>query len=105
MKQMSVKALQQRREAGEQIVLLDVREQNEVDYCRIAGAIHIPMNQVPARMNELNPQDTIVVHCHKGGRSMQVCHFLESRGYKDVSNLEGGITAWSLQIDPTVPRY
>lgn len=105
MKQMSVKELHQRREAGEQIILLDVREQNEVDYCRIAGAIHIPMNQVPARMNELNPQDTIVVHCHKGGRSMQVCHFLERHGYKDVSNLEGGITAWSLQIDPTVPRY
>lgn len=105
MKQMSVKELHQRREAGEQIILLDVREQNEVDYCRIAGAIHIPMNQVPARMNELHPQDTIVVHCHKGGRSMQVCHFLERHGYKDVSNLEGGITAWSLQIDPTVPRY
>lgn len=105
MKQMSVKELHQRREAGEKIVLLDVREQNEVDYCKIAGSVHIPMNQVPTRMNELNPQDTIVVHCHKGGRSTQVCRFLESRGYKDVSNLDGGITEWSLQIDPTVPRY
>lgn len=105
MKQMSVKELHQRREAGEKIVLVDVREQNEVDYCRIAGAIHIPMNQIPTRLNELQPQDTIVVHCHKGGRSMQVCRFLESRGFKDVSNLDGGITEWSRQIDPTVPRY
>lgn len=105
MKQISVKELHERREAGEKIVLLDVREQNEVDYCRIAGAIHIPMNQVPQRLQELNPQDTLVVHCHKGGRSMQVCLFLESKGYKNVSNLHGGITEWSRQIDPSVPMY
>lgn len=105
MKQISVKELQQRREAGEQMVLLDVREQNEVDYCRIAGARHVPMNQVPQRAQELNPQETIVVYCHKGGRSLQVCRYLESRGYREVSNLQGGIEEWSRQIDPTVPRY
>lgn len=105
MKQISVKELHERREAGEKIVLLDVREQNEVDHSKIAGAIHIPMNQVPQRLHELNPQDAIVVHCHKGGRSMQVCLFLEGKGYRDVSNLQGGITEWSLQIDPSVPRY
>ncbi|MEK7729728.1 MAG: rhodanese-like domain-containing protein [candidate division KSB1 bacterium] len=105
MKQMSVTELRDRRKAGEKIILLDVREQNEVDYCKIAGSIHIPMNQVPMRMNELNPQDVIVVHCHVGGRSMQVCGFLESKGYADVSNLHGGIKEWSRQIDPTVPSY
>lgn len=100
-----MKELHQRREAGEKIVLVDVREQNEVDYCKIAGSIHIPMGQVPFRLNELNPNDSIVVHCHKGGRSMQVCNFLASKGYKDVSNLHGGITEWSRQIDPSVPMY
>jgi len=105
MKQMSVKELQERRETGGKLVLLDVRENNEVNYCKISGAVHIPMNQVPLRLQELDPQDTVVVYCHKGGRSMQVCRYLEGRGFKEVYNLLGGITQWSVEIDPSVPMY
>jgi rhodanese-related sulfurtransferase len=105
MQQVSVRELHERREAGEQIVLLDVREQNEVDYCKIQGSIHLPMAQVPLRLGELDPNATIVVYCHTGRRSMQVCYFLERKGYQDVSNLTGGIEQWSRQIDPSVPRY
>lgn len=105
MRQIEARELHARREAGESIVLLDVREHDEVNYCKISDSLHIPMNQVPMRMHELDPQSTVVVYCHKGGRSMQVCRFLEARGFKDVFNLQGGITQWSQQVDPTVPQY
>ncbi len=105
MKQIDVQALHDRREAGEKFVLLDVRENDEVEYCKIAGSLHIPMNQVPTRVQELNPQDTIVVYCHKGGRSMQVARFLDAKGFQEVFNLHGGISEWSQRIDPSVPMY
>lgn len=105
MRQIEARDLHARREAGEKIVLLDVREHDEVNYCKIPDSIHIPMNQVPMRLQELDPQGAIVVYCHKGGRSMQVCRFLEARGFKETFNLQGGITQWSQQVDPTVPMY
>ena len=105
MKQIEPHELHQRREQGEKIVLLDVREQHEVDYCRIAGSLHIPMRQVPHRISELGPEDTIVVYCHHGGRSMQVSRYLEQQGFTSVMNLRGGITVWSQQVDPSVPVY
>ncbi|MCK6558205.1 sulfurtransferase [candidate division KSB1 bacterium] len=105
MKQIDPVELHQRQLQGEAIVLLDVREQSEVDHCKIEGALHIPMRAIPHRLVEMNPEDTIVVYCHHGGRSMQVCRFLEQKGFKNVMNLRGGIAQWSQSVDPSVPAY
>jgi len=86
-------------------VLIDVREADEYAVCRIERARLIPMNTVPTRLAEI-PQDVpVLVQCHHGGRSMKVTQFLRSKGYAHVSNLKGGIDAWSLKVDPKVPRY
>ena len=86
-------------------VLIDVRERDEYAVCRIEGSHLIPMNTVPARLAEI-PQDVpVLVQCHHGGRSMKVTQFLRSKGYAHVSNVKGGIDAWSIKVDPKVPRY
>ncbi len=105
MQQIEALEVKRRREAGEQLVLLDVREPNEVAYCRIPDSVHIRMNEIPSRLQELNPSDTIVVYCHVGGRSLRVCQFLEANGFTNVLNLRGGIKQWSVEVDPTMPRY
>lgn len=86
-------------------LLLDVREPAEFDICRIEGAVLMPMGSVPARMPELDPDADIVVICHHGGRSAQVCMFLERQGFAQVINLAGGVAAWAAQVDPAMPQY
>lgn len=87
------------------VVLIDVREPDEVARCRIAGTEHIPMRQIPERVGALPKDKHLLIHCHHGGRSLRVTQFLRANGYDAVSNVSGGIDAWSLAIDPTVPRY
>lgn len=87
------------------IVLLDVRQPEELELASVKGARHIPMSEVPARLADLNPQAAIAVLCHHGGRSAQVARFLERNGFTDVINVAGGIDAWSLTVDPSIPRY
>ena len=86
-------------------VLLDVREDREVQHCAMPGILHIPMHTVPARLDELDPGTAIVCICHHGARSMQVAQFLAQRGFEQVINLTGGIHAWSVQVDSAVPVY
>jgi len=86
-------------------VLLDVRETDEYAVCRIEGSRLIPMNTVPTRLAEIPADAWVLVQCHHGGRSMRVTQFLRSKGFTRVSNLQGGIDAWSLKVDPKVPRY
>lgn len=86
-------------------VLLDVREDEEVAICHLSGSVHIPMNLIALRHNELPDDVPIVVYCHHGIRSMNVARYLAHLGFDDVYNLSGGIDAWSLQIDPNVARY
>ncbi len=88
-----------------QPILLDVRQPEEVKVASIEGALCIPMNDVPWRMDELDKDAEIVVFCHRGGRSQQVAQLLSIRGFQNVKNLAGGIDAWSVTIDPAVPRY
>ena len=90
---------------GEGVVLLDVREHAEVATAAVEGALHIPMREVPARLAELETDKPLVVMCHSGGRSQRVAQFLLGNGFSNVFNLEGGIDAWSTQIDSQVPRY
>ena len=91
------------------VLLLDVREDWEVALAplQVAGAQtrHIPMGQVPGRLAELDPAQPIVAFCHHGVRSAQVVAFLVHQGRGPVYNLTGGIDAWSIQVDPRVPRY
>lgn len=93
------------RREGRPHLLIDVREQMEWDTARIDGAQLLPLRGLPARLEELPAEATIVVHCHHGGRSAQAVQFLRSRGYAGATNLAGGIDAWSRLIDPAIPRY
>ena len=85
--------------------LLDVREQWEFDTCRIGGAVLMPMNSIPARLDELDEDAAIVCICHHGARSMQVAAFLEHNGFARISNLSGGVHAWATLVDNTMPTY
>lgn len=86
-------------------VLLDVREPWEFQTCHIAGSMHMPMNTVPARMQELEEEAPVVCICHHGARSMQVAAFLERQGFSRVINLTGGVHAWAQQVDSKMPTY
>lgn len=92
------------RERGEPL-LLDVREPWEHQTCHIPGVQLMPMQTVPLRCAELEPDQAIVCICHHGGRSMQVASFLERQGFTQVHNLSGGVHAWALQVDGTMPTY
>lgn len=86
-------------------VLLDVREPWEIETAAVAGAVCIPMGQVPTRLGELDKDRPVLVMCHHGRRSAQVGMLLERSGFREVINLAGGIEAWSDQVDPGIPRY
>jgi len=99
--------VQAKLDAGAPFLFLDCREPDEYATAKIAGTTLLPMSQLADRVSELEPHkhDEIVVHCHHGGRSLRVAMWLRKQGFPQVSSLAGGIDAWSLQIDPTVPRY
>ncbi len=106
MKQISAPALHALLSAeGEKPALLDVREPWEWQLARIEGARHMPMGEVPGRVEELDKAHPTVVICHHGMRSLQVVAFLQRQGFADLHNLEGGIDAWSRQVDPGVALY
>lgn len=97
-------AVAQMRRDGEPFGLLDVREAWELDICRIEGSLHIPMGELPGRLNELPAEPPLVVLCHHGMRSMQVTQWLRQSGFAAV-NLGGGIDAWARNVDPTLSLY
>ena len=86
-------------------LLLDVREEDEVRLCALPGSLHIPMNLIPLRHNELPDDVPIIVYCHHGIRSLNVARYLAHVGFENMANLQGGIDAWARQIDPTMARY
>ena len=86
-------------------LLLDVREPGEWQFCHIAGALHLPMNQLAQRLGELDREREMIVYCHHGIRSQLAAKFLSEQGFKRVHNLVGGIDAWSIDVDPNMPRY
>jgi rhodanese-related sulfurtransferase len=95
-----------RRDAGEDMTLLDVREDWEVKLAPVpTPTVHIPMGEISDRIAELDPKKETVVICRSGGRSAQVAEFLERQGFGKVFNLSGGILAWSRVIDPRIPQY
>ena len=102
--QVTVHELKQRMDAGEDLLILDVREPYEYQIANIGGRL-IPMNEVPRRIDEIDRDREVIVQCLSGGRSQRVAEYLKQSGYEKVSNLAGGIRAWSEHIDPTIPKY
>ncbi len=97
-----------RLQAGEKLVLIDVREPNEFQLARIPCAELIPMRTVPAELSRLDAQADqapLIVFCHHGVRSLNVVHWLREQGVGACQSMAGGIDRWSLEIDPLVPRY
>ncbi|MDH4228547.1 MAG: rhodanese-like domain-containing protein [Nitrospirota bacterium] len=103
--QRSCQQIKQRLESGDALFLLDVREPPERAFNSIDGSVHIPMGEIPHRLRELDPDKEIVVYCHHGVRSFQVAAYLKANGFGQVYNLAGGIDAWSVSVDPAIPRY
>ncbi len=103
--EITVHDLKAKRDAGAPILLLDVREPDEVSFVTLPGSVHIPMGEVPGRLHELDPDKEIIVYCHHGVRSLHVAQFLARRDFENVASLAGGIDAWSIAIEPELPRY
>jgi molybdopterin/thiamine biosynthesis adenylyltransferase/rhodanese-related sulfurtransferase len=100
-----VDELDERRRAGEAIDLLDVREAFEAEIVRIPGARIFPLSELPARMHELDSTVTYTLSCHHGTRSVQAYHALREAGFRRLQVLAGGVDAWAVRIDPSLPRY
>ncbi|OGW85021.1 MAG: rhodanese [Omnitrophica bacterium RIFCSPHIGHO2_02_FULL_46_11] len=90
---------------GDKITVIDVRQPNEHAICRLKEAKLISLPELPNRLGELNPEDSIVLYCHHGMRSMQAALWLQQKGFKNVKSLMGGIDAWAEEIDPSMGRY
>ena len=97
--------LKTRVDAGDDVFILDVREPNEYQICRIPGSVLIPLGELPRRYAELPKDKDIVAHCKMGGRSAKAQEFLQSVGFKRVKNLKGGILDWIDKVDPSQPKY
>jgi rhodanese-related sulfurtransferase len=105
MKTLTALQLQKKQSQHESVLLVDVREPHEFNYAHIAGSILIPLADIQERWQELERNQEIVVVCHHGVRSLQAALFLVQMGFTNIANLHGGIDAWSVQCDASVPRY
>ena len=103
--QISVMELYDRLQGDAKPLLLDVREPNEFEFACIEGSLHIPLNQISERVDEVKSNNDCIVICHHGMRSQQAAEFLVNSGLSNIFNLTGGIDAWSVACDNTVPRY
>jgi len=106
MPEITATELKQRLDNGDDIQIIDVREAHEVAIAKIPNAIHIPLGQVLNRVSEIDSDKETVVHCKMGGRSAKAIELLQRSGFTgNLTNLKGGITAWSNEVDPSVPKY
>jgi len=101
----SPKDLKKSLDSGEQLVLVDVREEWEYSLAKLDGSILIPLGTLPQSLGQLNRDSEIIAICHHGMRSADATNFLLQQGFQKVKNLVGGIDAWSTQVDGAVPRY
>jgi rhodanese-related sulfurtransferase len=106
MNEITPQELKTRLDRKDRPLLLDVRQDWETRLCRLDNAVHIPIEEIEVRTDELDPDDEIVVYCHQGVRSAAVAQYLrEHHGFKDVKNLAGGLDLWARTIDPSMRRY
>ncbi len=103
--QISAKQLQEKITKETSLTLLDVREANEFKFAHIEGSLHIPLSQIPFRLQDIDITKDCVVICHHGMRSQQAATFMLKAGLSNIYNLSGGIDAWSVDCDSTVSRY
>jgi MoaD family protein len=103
--EVTVEQLKAKIDKGDDFFLLDVREPNEYQICRIAGSTLIPLGELAQRTGELDRNKEMIVHCKMGGRSAKAVSLLQERGFNRVSNLKGGILAWIDRIDPSQSKY
>ncbi len=101
----TARELKDRLDNGDKIFLLDVREPHENSMAKIEGSVLIPLGTLPGSLDQLNRDAEIVAYCHRGMRSADAVGFLLQQGFPKVKNLVGGIDIWSVEIDPSVPRY
>ncbi|MDA0833062.1 MAG: rhodanese-like domain-containing protein [Planctomycetota bacterium] len=96
-----------KRKNGETFLFVDCREADEYATAHIEGTVLIPMSEIDTRVGELETQknDEIIVHCHHGGRSLRVAHWLAEKGFTNVKSMAGGIDQWASEIDPSIQRY
>lgn len=92
-------------QCAEPPLLLDVREPWEFDICHIENSQLIPMGQVPNALEDIEPEQEIVVICHHGIRSLKVAYYLEHMGYNKTINLDGGVEAWARDVNKSMPVY
>ena len=102
---MTAEELKKQLDRGEDVFVLDVREPNEYQICKIAGSKLIPLGELPQRVGELDRDRDMVVHCKMGGRSAKAVALLQERGFTRVRNLKGGILAWIDRVDPSQSKY
>lgn len=106
MQEITASELKARMDAGDDIQLIDVRQPDEYAFAKIDGAKLIPLGEIMSRVDEIDETREAVIHCKMGGRSARAIEALERSGFKgSLKNLVGGITAWSNEVDPTVPKY
>lgn len=104
--EISATDLKRRMDAGDDIQLIDVRQPDEWAFTKIEGAKLIPLGEILSRMNEIDENRETVIHCKAGMRSARAVEALQRAGFKgDLKNLKGGITAWSNEVDPKIPKY
>ena len=97
--------LHRRLRAGDDLQLIDVREEREFDYCQLPGSRLVPLGELPRRAAEIRTEGPVVVICHHGVRSAQAAGYLRHLGRANVLNLRGGLDAWARQVDPDFPVY
>lgn len=106
MQEVTATELKQRMDSGEDVQLIDVRQPDEHAFAKIKGAKLIPLGDIAKRIDELDANREIILHCKAGGRSAKAIEALQKAGYTgELKNLKGGITAWSNEVDPKVPKY
>ncbi len=105
MDQITPQELKTRLDRNDRPFLLDVRQDWETRLCRLENAVHIPIEEIEVRTDELNPEDEIVVYCHQGVRSAAVAEYLRQLGFKNVKNLAGGLDSWARTVDSSMRRY
>jgi adenylyltransferase/sulfurtransferase len=105
MQEITARELKAKLDRGDDFTLVDVREPHEFAIGRIPGSKLIPLGQIEERANELDSNQEIVLHCKMGGRSARALEALQAKGFKRLINVKGGITAWSDDVDPSVPKY
>ncbi len=106
MQEITAAELKQKLDNGEDFQLIDVRQPDEHDFAKIEGAKLIPLGEIMKRMDEIDETKETVIHCKMGGRSAKAIEAMQRAGFTgDLKNLKGGITAWSNEVDPSIPKY